>query len=216
LADKKFGLGRGIGALIPESQQPKIDLYYGDSNPNYEEPANAGNEGASGANGESADADRNATGEQSPDFGTETRPIDVFFGFSSSGNAAAGQSDNGGLLPVPGARFAHLLLDSIVPNPKQPRSVFEPEAFAELVHSIREIGVLQPIVVRQIEPRNGEATYELIMGERRLRASKEAGLDKIPAVVRDTQASTCCATRCSKTCTEATSTRSKRPAPTSR
>ncbi|MFM1783985.1 MAG: hypothetical protein RLZZ579_262, partial [Actinomycetota bacterium] len=70
---------------------------------------------------------------------------------------------------------------NIVPNPQQPRSVFEPEAFAELVHSIREFGVLQPIVVRP----KGE-NFELIMGERRLRASIEAGLATIPAVVRDT------------------------------
>jgi len=170
LADKKFGLGRGIGALIPEAKPTQADPYLADEEPNIEEPASAG---------ESA---------QPNDFGTETRPIDVFFGFSSSGGSAeAGQSDNGGLLPVPGARFAHLPVSAIVPNAKQPRSVFEPEAFAELVHSIREIGVLQPIVVRQIEDRDGEKTYELIMGERRLRASKEVGLDKIPAVVRDTQ-----------------------------
>jgi ParB family chromosome partitioning protein len=75
----------------------------------------------------------------------------------------------------------------LVPNPKQPRSVFEPEAFAELVHSIRELGVLQPIVVRPLGEKDGKPTYELIMGERRLRASKEAGLEKIPAVIRETQ-----------------------------
>jgi ParB family chromosome partitioning protein len=87
---------------------------------------------------------------------------------------------------VPGARFGHLDVDAITPNPKQPRSVYEPEAFAELVHSIRELGVLQPIVVRDLGERNGKPAYELIMGERRLRASKEAGLAKIPAVIRET------------------------------
>jgi ParB family chromosome partitioning protein len=71
--------------------------------------------------------------------------------------------------------------NQIVPNPQQPRSVFEPEAFAELVHSIKEFVVLQPIVVR---PKG--SSFELIMGERRLRASKEAGLTKIPAIVRET------------------------------
>lgn len=126
MANKKSGLGRGIGALIPTSENPA------------------------------------------------ERPIDVFF--------TENQSANENLVPVPGARFGHLELSSIVPNPKQPRSVFEPEAFAELVHSIRELGVLQPIVVRQLS----EGKYELIMGERRLRASKEAGLDKIPAVIRET------------------------------
>jgi ParB family chromosome partitioning protein len=128
LADKRIGLGRGIGALIPTSDNP-------------------------------AEA-----------------PIDVFF--------PLGGSTGENLVPVPGARFGHLDINSIRPNAKQPRSIFEPEAFAELVHSIKELGVLQPIVVRQI---TGEAgNYELIMGERRLRASKEAGLSKIPAVIRET------------------------------
>ena len=124
MADRKSGLGRGIGALIPT------------------EPAE--------------------------------RPIDVFFTDGGS------QAEN--LVPVPGARFGYLDLNAIVPNAKQPRSVYEPEAFAELVHSIRELGVLQPIVVRELSA----GSYELIMGERRLRASKEAGLSKIPAVVRET------------------------------
>ncbi|MEN9993256.1 MAG: hypothetical protein RLY83_826 [Actinomycetota bacterium] len=128
MADKRIGLGRGIGALIPTSENPN------------------------------------------------EAPIDVFF--------PAGGSTGPELVAVPGARFGHLDINSIRPNAKQPRSVFEPEAFAELVHSIKELGVLQPIVVRSIP---GEASkYELIMGERRLRASKEAGLTKIPAVIRET------------------------------
>jgi len=109
------------------------------------------------------------------------RPMDVFFQ-----NTDGGQGVISDLVAVPGARFGHLDLGTIVPNPWQPRSVFEPEAFAELVHSIRELGVLQPIVVRPLPDENGERRYELIMGERRLRASKEVGLDKIPAVIRDT------------------------------
>jgi ParB family chromosome partitioning protein len=134
MAEKKGGLGRGIGALIPTSTAP---------------------------------------GE---------RPVDAFFNSSDNVQPAAGEN----LIEVPGARFGHLDIDSIVPNAKQPRSVFEPEAFAELVHSVREIGVLQPIVVRSLGEKNGKQTYELIMGERRLRASKEAGLVKIPAVIRET------------------------------
>lgn len=92
-----------------------------------------------------------------------------------------------GLLAVPGARLADVPLDAIVPNPQQPRVEFREAELNELVVSIREFGVLQPIVVR---PRSGaadgEAPYELIMGERRLRAAKLAGLDRIPAVVKDT------------------------------
>lgn len=82
---------------------------------------------------------------------------------------------------VPGAVYAELPVGSIEPNPRQPRSVFDPEALAELVHSIREIGLLQPVVVREVGDH-----YELIAGERRLRASKEAGLNHIPAIIRAT------------------------------
>lgn len=82
---------------------------------------------------------------------------------------------------VPGAAYAELPIGSIEPNPRQPRSVFDPEALAELVHSISEIGLLQPVVVREVGDH-----YELIAGERRLRASKEAGLTRIPAIIRAT------------------------------
>jgi ParB family transcriptional regulator, chromosome partitioning protein len=85
------------------------------------------------------------------------------------------------LVAVVGARFTELPLDAIRTNPKQPRSVFDEDALAELTHSVREFGVLQPIVVRPV----GE-TYELVMGERRLRAASAAGLTAIPAIVRDT------------------------------
>jgi ParB family transcriptional regulator, chromosome partitioning protein len=83
---------------------------------------------------------------------------------------------------IEGARFEEVPLDSIEPNPRQPREVFDPEALAELVTSIREVGILQPIVVRELDP----GRYQLIMGERRWRASREAGLDAVPAIIRDT------------------------------
>ena len=88
-----------------------------------------------------------------------------------------------GLSPVPGARFAEIAVDSIVPNPKQPRSVFDEEALAELKTSIDEVGFLQPIVVREIGPQK----YELVMGERRWRAAQELGKHAIPAIIRDTR-----------------------------
>jgi ParB family chromosome partitioning protein len=81
-----------------------------------------------------------------------------------------------------GARFADLPIASIEPNPRQPREVFEEAALAELVTSIREVGVLQPVVVREL----GVGRYQLVMGERRWRASAEAGLDTVPAIVRET------------------------------
>ncbi|WP_458116094.1 ParB/RepB/Spo0J family partition protein [Arthrobacter sp. D2-10] len=89
------------------------------------------------------------------------------------------------LREVPGARFAELPIDSIHPNRKQPRTVFDEDEMAELVHSVREIGVLQPVVVRA-SSEGGEHAYELVMGERRWRASKEAGLKTVPAIIRDT------------------------------
>jgi ParB family chromosome partitioning protein len=98
-----------------------------------------------------------------------------------------GAADVPDLVAVPGARLAQLDPSSIVPNPKQPRSVFDPADLAELVHSIKEIGVLQPVVVRELPLEDGRPQqYELVMGERRLRATREAGLDTIPAVVKYT------------------------------
>ena len=102
------------------------------------------------------------------------------------------------LLPVPGASFAEIAIDQIVPNTKQPREVFDEDDLKELSASIKEVGVLQPVVVRSI-PATGrseklqeflaekpEARYELIMGERRLRASELAGETTIPAIIRET------------------------------
>ncbi|MWV48185.1 ParB/RepB/Spo0J family partition protein [Rathayibacter sp. VKM Ac-2803] len=111
---------------------------------------------------------------------TRARPVDVFFPDQN-----AGTTESDALLEVPGARLARLPLDEIVPNAAQPRSVFDQDDLAELIHSISEYGVLQPIVVRPIQGRDG-AKYELVMGERRFRASKAAGLSTIPAVVKDT------------------------------
>jgi ParB family transcriptional regulator, chromosome partitioning protein len=88
------------------------------------------------------------------------------------------------LVDVPGATFAEVLVSAIQPNRRQPRTVFDEEDMAELVHSIREIGVLQPIVVRPSD--DVEAQYELVMGERRWRATKAAGLETIPAIIRST------------------------------
>ncbi len=153
------GLGRGLGALIPTEPD---------------------------AEATTADAGHAADG----------RPRDVFFGADPTPSRAiptVGQAGKASrakavsaepeLVAVPGATFAHLPLDAVVPNPRQPRSVFDPELLQELIGSIKEIGVLQPIVVRRNPAGEG---YELIMGERRLRASREAGLTEIPAIIRST------------------------------
>lgn len=96
------------------------------------------------------------------------------------------EPDNGvDLVEVPGVRFAEIPVTDIHPNRKQPRSVFDEDDMAELIHSVREIGVLQPIVVRTSTEEGGEP-YELVMGERRWRAVQAAGMETIPAIVRDT------------------------------
>ncbi len=100
-------------------------------------------------------------------------------GVARAPGSAPGSDD---LAPVAGAYFVELPVGQVSPNRVQPRQVFDEEAMAELVHSIREIGVLQPIVVRK----HGPEDYELVMGERRWRASQEAGLDVVPAIVRET------------------------------
>ena len=130
---KRTGLGRGIGALIPGSDEEDLG-----------------------------------------------RPVDVFF-------PAAPKQQKEELLSVPGARLASLSPDDIVPNAHQPRTEFRDEELQELVVSIREIGVLQPIVVRPLAGAvAGGPQFELIMGERRLRATKLLKLPTIPAVVKNT------------------------------
>lgn len=96
--------------------------------------------------------------------------------------SSSAEARESGLQQIEGARFADLPIDQIVPNPRQPREVFDEEAMAELVHSIKEVGLLQPIVVRQVGP----VSFELIMGERRWRASQQAGSGTIGAIIRDT------------------------------
>ncbi|MDQ1205161.1 ParB/RepB/Spo0J family partition protein [Microbacterium sp. SORGH_AS_0862] len=115
---------------------------------------------------------------------SEARPVDVFFPGAPAPTKDAAKEDapQEDLLAVPGARLIQVDPHAIVPNPRQPRTNFDPDDLAELVHSVREFGVLQPVVVRD----TGDGTYELIMGERRTRAAREAGLETIPAILRET------------------------------
>ncbi len=83
---------------------------------------------------------------------------------------------------VPGAYFEEIAIGAVTPNPRQPRQTFDEDALDELAASVREVGLLQPVVVRTVMP----GRYELIMGERRWRACQRAGLDHVPAIVRDT------------------------------
>jgi ParB family chromosome partitioning protein len=135
VAQQRRGLGRGLGALIPDS------------------PLLADSEAARGA----AAAARAEIGEV---------PSDA---------AALGE--------VVGAHYKEISVSSITPNPRQPRRTFDEDALDELAESIRQVGLLQPVVVRAAGPDR----YELIMGERRWRASQRAGLTEIGAIVKDTQ-----------------------------
>lgn len=147
------GLGRGLGSLIPTAPPTSVE----------DDSAGAGADGST-----SASSGGGAPGPDAP----------------SPGADPAGATDSGQqpLAPVAGAYFAEIPVGQVVPNRAQPRQVFDEDAMAELVHSVREVGLLQPIVVR----RTGDEAYELVMGERRWRASQEAGLERVPAIVRDT------------------------------
>lgn len=165
---KRGGLGRGIGALIPQSTGERpVDVFF-PSRPLEDE-----------SQGDSAGgilAPQRQGGAERED-GAELR--------DGPGNEPGADDD---LLEVPGARLTRIPLADIVPNRAQPRTEFDEEALEELTHSIREFGVFQPVVVREIDPAPaaGEPRYELIMGERRFRASGRAGLVDIPAIVRST------------------------------
>ncbi|HUX71031.1 MAG TPA: ParB/RepB/Spo0J family partition protein [Cellulomonadaceae bacterium] len=199
MSEKRRGLGRGLGALIPsgsDAQRP-VDVFFPD------------NQGAAAAlaRGPWTDAERaEETASTDAAGGVPRETPGAHEGVdASAGNGHTPSSDGhgspgavpavrptaDGLLPVPGAHFAEIPVSSIVPNAKQPRTVFDEDALAELVGSIKEVGVLQPIVVRpragDVEGDPGAPTYELIMGERRWRATIEAGLETIPAIVRDTE-----------------------------
>jgi len=160
MATKRTGLGRGIGALIPvsdETRERPVDVFF---------PTTSRDSGNSGA------PSGRAASTMAP-----VAPIS---------NASSDDDDEERLVPVPGARLAHLDPNDIVPNAQQPRSDFREDDLQELVVSIREFGVLQPIVVREATGLPDGAQYELVMGERRLRATKAAGLTSIPAVIKET------------------------------
>ncbi|WP_430591812.1 ParB/RepB/Spo0J family partition protein [Humidisolicoccus flavus] len=107
-------------------------------------------------------------------------------GVSTESDDSATQNDAVALVEVPGARLLSIPQLDITPNRNQPRTEFDEDDLAELEHSIREFGVLQPIVVRPLVDATEAPFYELVMGERRWRASQRAGLTSIPAVVKDT------------------------------
>jgi ParB family transcriptional regulator, chromosome partitioning protein len=119
-------------------------------------------------------------------FANPAQPSGTASGTSGTGGYGTGvtgaETGDSGLRPVAGAYFEEVAVDAITPNPRQPRRSFDEEALDELAASINEVGLLQPVVVRSL----GGGRYELVMGERRWRACQRAGLDYIPAIVRET------------------------------
>lgn len=235
-ARKHTGLGRGLGALIPQaSEQTPQNAPSAPSRPLdvfFPEGSSAGKRGGSAkdllqpkrgtaqskkkrptmpsvdaAGGRRGGGSRSGLGGGINGSDSRQKPARVPATGSSANEADKREEQNVSretsvdheLLPVPGASFAEIAIDQIVPNTKQPREVFDEDDLKELSASIKEVGVLQPVVVRSI-PAKGrseklteflaekpEARYELIMGERRLRASELAGETTIPAIIRETE-----------------------------
>jgi ParB family chromosome partitioning protein len=192
VTDKRRGLGRGLGALIPNGAAP-VTKPAGDRPVDVFFPGRVADGGAAESAATAtatlveerpaSTPDEVADDELPPLTTTETASGDGAAVDGGDGQAVSAGED---LLPVPGLRFAELPVSTIRPNPRQPRQVFDEEALAELVHSVREIGVLQPVVVRPVTEPGATVPYELVMGERRWRAVQQAGLETIPAIIRDT------------------------------
>ncbi|KGN35238.1 chromosome partitioning protein ParB [Knoellia flava TL1] len=197
MSDKRRALGRGLGALIPPggggSTTRPTDVFFKErpdapaagSVATEERPTDGAAPVDTHTQGAPTPADLPASSQVSAPNGSTTGTTE------EASPSMATPTDEPDLVAVPGAQFAEVPLDSIRPNPRQPRTVFDEDDLAELVHSIREIGVLQPVVVRRIP---ADATdvpegveFELIMGERRWRASREAGKDSVPAIIKATE-----------------------------
>ncbi|MFJ8111104.1 ParB/RepB/Spo0J family partition protein [Streptomyces sp. NPDC096132] len=160
--ERRRGLGRGLAALIPAAPTEKT--------PAQTAVGNAGSVPQATVPGPNSDRGVAAAKVATlPNVSRETEDLPAY-----------------GAVEMPatpiGAYFAEIPLDAITPNPRQPREVFDEYALDELITSIKEVGLLQPVVVREV----GSGQYELIMGERRWRACREAGLEAIPAIVRAT------------------------------
>jgi ParB family transcriptional regulator, chromosome partitioning protein len=195
VSSSRRGLGKGLGALIPTGAPPAI----------LSEKTRAESAGPAAAGDVSrettTDVSRETVAAAPVRTALGTLPIDTdhrAFEDTTIATLPAPTSSPefvtvddtrlpDGLMPVPGASFAEIPQNQIRPNPVQPRTEFDEVALAELVASIKEVGLLQPIVVRQLPEPEGDHHYELIMGERRWRASQEAGLPAIPAIIRDTR-----------------------------
>lgn len=170
--DKRRALGRGLGALIPTDPVPEgrpVDVFFRDR------AEGVARQGFSDV----------------PRFGSTSQSTDPPEA-PATGAASQDEAWRVSLRPIPGAQFAEIPVRAIRPNPRQPRMSFDADELAELVYSVQQVGILQPVVVRAAgsQPAQGEdardADYELVMGERRWRAAQAAGLEFVPAIVKQT------------------------------
>jgi ParB family chromosome partitioning protein len=197
---KRGGLGRGLAALIPTGPPPASEEAVGSAaRVEMSLPDRAADESADSSPGAPASGGGPTVSLVPPPAAT---PL---FGSPSLPDVAQGA------IGIPGAQLREVSVDDVLPNPKQPRQVFDDEALEELTHSVREFGLLQPIVVRE----RVEGGYELIMGERRLRAARAAELETVPAIVRDTTDDALLRDASSRTSTGSSSIRWRRLRPTS-
>lgn len=198
---RKGGLGRGLAALIPTGPDdgPRLghdaaDVILGPRNggPRTTPPRPRKSQDETDGESQGEGMSTGGTGRQS-DSAQRGSKSSAGAGRSVSRETTGGPANSTGAtngdvsretteLVDPGAVYREIAPSSIVPNPKQPRTQFDEEALAELAHSVKEFGLLQPIVVREMS----DGSYQLIMGERRWRASQRAELDAIPAIVRQT------------------------------
>ncbi len=177
MSERRRGLGRGLGALIPPA-------------PKSSDQRDTGPEGSASTSPAAVPvltADRGMVIPTGP-LPEAEEEVDAVSRETAPAAPAevpepVTETEAAAVAGVAGAHFAELPLDAITPNPRQPREVFDEDALVELITSIKEVGLLQPVVVRQLGPER----YELIMGERRWRACRKAGLDTIPAIVRATE-----------------------------
>ena len=225
MAERRRGLGRGIGALIPDSQRESkdrpIDVFFG-AQPTKTQSGVLEEGDASSSSPKTTVLERGPVVKPEPKGLKSKKPATKPDGTEGTGTStsvnelpatteilrsegttndsqpvtpdgengeSASPAEADGLVAVPGATYAELEISAIVPNQRQPRSVFDEDELEELAASIKEVGVLQPVIVRPLtEPIAGhpDVAYELIMGERRWRASEKAGEKTIPAIVRRT------------------------------
>ncbi len=205
MADKRQALGRGLGALIPSAPPGPngrpVDVFFPARQPGatggVPQEIGAPPEDEAGPDGAPAVALTRTDRPGDP----EAMGAGAADGARSERSDPAGHPDpaDSSLAPVPGAVFAEVPVTAIRPNPRQPRTIFDADELAELVQSVNEIGILQPVVLRWIAAEasdapadtaaggpDGSVRYELVMGERRWRAAQAAGLEFVPAIIKDT------------------------------